>query len=279
MVRADMGDVTPPYLLRSTEDIHMNSRKRSNALRLGAIAALLTACSDRGVRTPLGGDESAMTPQFRVVVDASQWEKSTTERRRAAEREAVAAIIARFNAEHQEQVRRLLEGTDRPSGSFMAVVSVSDPETARLLGIVQSIRSAEAKSQVPSAVTTGIQRDVRVTIALVPQLARPGVRVTVIRRPGDAGHPLLLLRESDVTAADLELGLNVAALSFKRYGTTPTKERTLHLGSPRPSSRPRSERIEGLLELVKAGLPRHIDGIGTVRSMAIVTPLDRAPPP
>ena len=229
------------------------------------------------------GDDGPVEPrQYLVVVDAKTWETVTPDDRRAAEREAVKAIVSLSPPEEQETMRRILEGDG--SGADIAVVSSTDPELARLFGIIGSIRQAEWQSRKSSELRVPLylgaeppRKDVRVNIALVPQLARPDVRATVIRRPGDLGRPLLLLRESDLTASDLELGLRAAAVAFRRYGPTPARERALHLRTGRPALQQRVERAEHYLDLVKAGRPRHIDGIGTVPAMAIITSLDRLP--
>jgi hypothetical protein len=196
----------------------------------------------------------------------------TPEKRREVEREAIDAILRRIPPGDQEMARRILERPHSGSGGFSAS---TDPEIARLLGVISSIRSAgrpvaeEGQPEDENARADDPREYIRVLIALVPHLSSPGIRGTVIRRPNDGGQPVLLLRESDLTVDDLYRGLRAAAVSFKRYGLAPAKERRLHIRVPRETvavlSEPRMS--EAYLRLLKAGLPRVIPGIGEVRGL------------
>jgi hypothetical protein len=220
-------------------------------------------------------DEQRQGPGFPVVTDARRWENVSPEDRLVAEREAIAAVLAKFDPETRERVRRLLEGDGLPSHAVGGFAGASDPDVARLLGVISSIRWAELQSRMASTKKDWPSKELmQVQVALVPELAQQDARVTVVRRPGDAGIPLLLLRDRDLTLADLDLGLNEAALSLQRDGVAPPTELTMQVATGPAPANPCAEARH--LDLVRAGQVRMLEGVGNVRTSVVVVPLHRS---
>jgi hypothetical protein len=211
------------------------SKTRVVSLRLGMcspfVAALvLGACGDQGPRMSLP------PAKFAIQIDSTASELSTSERQ-AAEASAVEQLVNRTPENHRSELRALLA---KPNVAFDAA---TDAETARLFGIIMSMRTANYKAtlaaSVPSGSTTSapplssaqmLARDsavhsaVVVRVALVKHLASGdrNARAVVRRQPDDAGRPLILLPEKTATAGDLERAFRAAILSYDRYGPSPS---------------------------------------------------------
>jgi hypothetical protein len=189
----------------------------------------------------------------------------------AQENALIDRIVQQVPAAHREELRSLLldEGKELAS---------ADPKLAPLLGQLAALRAARhapEHARIRALHAEDVRRSesqLRVTVALVSGLGDPDIRATVIRRPGDGGKPLLLLRDEDVTATDLELGLAAAARAAEQYGTNPEKEHrmTLRIPSSKSSS---TASIEGQqsVDLLRKATVKDIEGIGHHKTLDVVT--------
>jgi hypothetical protein len=224
---------------------------------------------------PSGKDEGrfAGQRQYPVVSDRAALEGTTPEARREQERAAIQAILERLPAEHRAEARGMLEG-EGPAHGDVAFATSTDPEIARLLGVLTAIRQIDRGIKVstaPVTVPVRVQPSLHVVIALVPELRTPDLRATVVRTPTDRGKPLLLLRESDLTQGDVDLGLQAAGISLRRYGVSPTKEIRMDLRAPRNPPARRGSTVHDHVAFLKSSPYHTIPGIGTVRSVEVVT--------
>jgi hypothetical protein len=95
------------------------------------------------------GDELTKRPQYRILTDATRWMNVSPEARQAAERDAIATVLDRVPPEHRGLMRSVLTGEGFPSGANASIEAVFDPEMARLLGVIRSIRAAERPIEAP----------------------------------------------------------------------------------------------------------------------------------
>src|SRR5688572_6721064 len=84
-------------------------------------------------------------PAFDVRIEPSYAATLTSAQAEAEEREAIEALILRVPADERETVRRLL------ANPAMHPMRAVDPEVARLLGVIGSIRTARAADAVRRA--------------------------------------------------------------------------------------------------------------------------------
>lgn len=198
------------------------------------------------------------------------------QQRDAQERATIDQIIAHLPAHYQSQGRAILE--DR--NAAYAFEASSDPEIARLLGVLTAIRAAASVDQENQAAkdreadAERTKNLVRVTVVLAPPSALPMGRAAIIRRPGDGGKPLLLLREEDATAADLAAGLAAAGRLVQKYGSEPATEVRVVIRSTRPGTS-KSAVTDRYVETLRSSLRQTIPGVGTVHTMDMMT---KAPP-
>ncbi len=236
-----------------------------------AVAVLASACIDAGrSMTPDKDNATFRQPHFAVQVDTAVPADYVAGSRRQEEQAAIAALIERTPAVHRQALQLLL---DKPNSDW---IGSDDAESARLLGIIASIRYADSLAL---RATRATQPDlasainlVRVTVILVPTLGSTEARATVIRSPNDSGRPLLLLRESDATPADLAAGLRAAA-TYAAHGTAPSREVRVDVRQTTSgqATGARAEANVRQLAMVRAARVRDIPGFGKVRSMDFMT--------
>jgi hypothetical protein len=156
----------------------------------------------------------------------------------------------------------------------------TDSEVARLLSVIVSIRIADAApararaEEDRAADALDRAQRLRVTVALVPNLGVPDARVTILRRPGDNGWPVVLLREADFTPLDLAFGVSLAARSVAEVGTAPASESRRHYVEAMKAEAPGSETLAwatSFAGLLRRALPSEVPGVGTVQALHTIT--------
>jgi hypothetical protein len=214
---------------------------------------------------------SADGPQYEVQLTPRLESRAAPEDRRAEEQAAIEEILRRTPRNHQGRMKEILD--DR-NATF---VSSSDPEVARLLGTIASIRAVDntvAIERGRAAMLSDLEdqkRRVTVTLVLVPSLPTQDARAVVLRRPQDNGRPLLLLSATDATPADLRLGLRAAAAAFVRYGPSPISERRVLVKPVTESIRWEAASHSEMITKLRASPLRVIPGLGSLRAMEVVT--------
>lgn len=198
------------------------------------------------------GQEATMTDRSKVPEEVPV----TAEERRREEQQTIEQVLAGVAEKDRVVVRRELE-------QYFASI----PEVSRTS--VAQMRAATGEK----GVTRRPAPYVRVRVALVPTLGAANLKAAVIRRPGDHGEPLLLLREGDATDEDLRGGLRAAEVAARRFGEEPAREWRLSFRSTdrtRPLP-PLPLGVRSNLELLRGAPFQEVPGAGMVRTMIIGT--------
>lgn len=239
------------------------------------VALILTACGNGD--GPMSTDKGPrdLRPQHTVVVTPEAFANLSPEQRAKRERETADAIVERVPPQFRVQMRSMLEHP-RP-GRDVAFQSSPDPELARLLGELTSLRQvARANGQPHAAAVTQVEdTTIHVILALVPKLAPPGARATVILGPNGSRTPIVLLQENDATKDDMQLGIRAATVAFRRYGPIVATERRMSIrGKNRQPTK--SAVSDPNLERLKRAALVDVPGVGKVRTLEVVTSLAAA---
>lgn len=185
------------------------------------------------------------------------------------ERAVIERIVALMPPKDQASVREYLADATKSFGS-------DRPELAPLVRELNLLRHA----RIADVQATRLQKDadviaahVRVSVALAPALGDNSVRAVVVRRPGDSGRPLLLLREEDVTADDVAFGLAFAAQSISKYGVEPKvpHRQTFRAGGVATSTAVTTKTHGAIAADLRRADYQTIQGIGRVRAMDVFT--------
>lgn len=236
------------------------------------LSSVLASCADTG-----GGltrsDRIRMSEhlnQHAVVVDRTAFAGLSDAERASQMLAAIDSIVQRVPPEQRDAMRRLLEHP-KPGSLYSGS---SDPEIARLLGVIASLRAAGDASVAQRqsdqlASDNTLKTGVEVTVALVSTLPT-NVRARVIRRPDDGGTPLVLLAD-DADASDVALGLTVAASSKQRFGVTPDKEHIVDYRSKGHRVGPTNTVHSTVLDQLRAASLWDIPGVGQVKATRVMT--------
>lgn len=226
----------------------------------GVLFALLVAC-DSPMTTPGSTRGGSTTDMKRNDAAALRVES-------LSEAEVIEEIVRQVPAERRAKVRAELLDTSKVLQSDKPTFG---PLFARLAEIRWAKAGPEREALAAKASADAARRDrlVRVSVALSPDLEE-GVRAVVIRRPGDGGKPLLLLRERDVTSLDLQIGLLAAAKAIAEHGPNPSRAlRRSVRGALSGQGAP--PQLEKYIELLRASERRPLEGLGTLRSIDVLT--------
>jgi len=248
----------------------------SSIKRFLVAATVVVAACDNSI-TDMASRDEHKPATFAVRVDPSYAAQLTPEQAKADELQAIEALVERVPAEQRANVRRILT---MPSVTPMRA---ADPEAARLLCVIGSIRAARSAPAAQNLAGDGAARLAQrratpgfvVQVALAPELPISNARAVVIRHPGDNGMPLLLLSESGATADDLNRGLRVAIEERDRLGvhvqskvSTPVRETPSSVSGPIEDS----EQFSRLLAHLRTVPQRSVPGVGAVRSVGLKVP-------
>ena len=206
--------------------------------------------------------------QYPVIVDKAPYANDDAATRLRKKEDAVRQIMERTPAASHEGMRRMLRDIEEPS--MLLVMEVSDPELARLLGIVQSIHHASKKV----ALTPEQQQKhefIRLEIALVSGLLPPGVIARVIRRTGDFGWTLVLLPEAQASASDIGMAEHLAESEYRMRGRFPVEETsTDYRERPAGVEEPKTlRRLEADFARLQAQPPKDIPGVGPAKVLTV----------
>lgn len=238
-------------------------------------SALMNGCGEGKAPMRPGDRPRPENSDRHPVVISSASSVAIDPRERARQEGAtIDSIVARLPEEYRVRGRAILE--DRTASiSFQAS---SDPEIARLLGVLMAIRDASSADQLKqaerdrAAAEENAKTHVRVTVALAPATVVSKGRAVVTRRPGDGGRPVLLLREADATAADLTAGLAAAARLAAKYGPEPANKIRIVISSTRADTAA-SGITDRHIELLRSSIPQPIAGVGVVHTLDMMTKL------
>jgi hypothetical protein len=249
------------------------SVRPSVAARRIAIAAagiLVTACTDDTTTMPRHADGKQQ--QFPATIDPSVYTPDYVPgSRKASEDAAIEAILARLPEKVRTRARADLN--DRS----VVIGGSTDPVIAQHLGVIASIRQADARARVEAARAKDAEaaRDrIRVRVALVPSVRQAGARAVVLRKTDDGGVPLLLLPEPTVTTTDLARGLHAATVARKRYGARTSRNTSLVLREgrrvPVRAIDEHDQKSVALLAELRGRDPQTLPGVGTARVMDVL---------
>lgn len=179
------------------------------------------------------------------------------------ERALIERAVMTLPAVHREEARAaFMNESLHPSST--------DPQLGPLLEQLAALRAAKYKPIHDAYAQIEAEnklRQVPVVVALVPHLGEHDVRAKVLRRPGDRGRPLVLLREGDFTEYDLQIGLQAAVRAADRYGADPQSEHRTAVRSGAPAASAQQPTLTLLVDMLRAAEPRNLAGFGTPRLM------------
>ena len=231
---------------------------------------------------PLAGNSartSPVTPPFRVTVDPTPYASLSAAERAAVQADAIRQILQRIPPEHREQATALLQKDitqDHIStGSGGTVVSgfagSNDPEIARLLGVVASVRAAsnQALRVASRSPNEGAPRDPRerVYVTVVFDAARVDAPVALY---GPAYHWPLLVVGRDATAGELRVGLRIAGQLVRDFGPDPAREYRAEIDPPSASEIVPPEAAR-LLAAIQTSPARDIPNLGRLPALEVAT--------
>ena len=84
-----------------------------------------------------------------MITDAAPWKDVPPEERRAAEREAFARLLEFIDPAQHHLMRMYVMGEGLPSGTNVGAAGACDPEVARLLGVIASVRAVDKPIVIP----------------------------------------------------------------------------------------------------------------------------------
>jgi hypothetical protein len=217
--------------------------------------------------------------KYAVKVDQRIRENHVEGSRRGEELDAIRQLLDRTAPADREAVRRVVESP------FATFSDADDPESARLLGVIRSIREADAaaRSEKNSASSTSLVGDMdgrlSVSLALTPSGEHDDGAARIIRRPNDQGIPLVVLPEASTTDESLAEALRIALRSVDQYGTSPKRATTITLkrnaqialrpGKPIPAD------WRAALAVVRQAPVGNVQGLGPVRAATVRVSRDR----
>ena len=239
----------------------------SDARRMRTLVALVatltmvvsSACSD----SPHAMLSPSNTPTLNRDTPANSSSPSPREH------EVIEQMIQRFPEAHRAEVR------ERFATQNLIAMSTADPELVRLADELDGLRRARgAESVSRRAMTTHelVQSAKKQGRILVDVVLAPshGPRVSIVRRPGDDGVPMLVMGAADVTPEELSAGLRAAASSVKHEGVSPTAEsrvgvRVAHDAKHKTSSPASLEHFHANAK------EKEVPGFGRVRMIRVAT--------
>jgi len=217
-------------------------------------------------------------PRFAVTVDHASYASMSSVQRRKIEDEAIRQILAATPEKYRTKMADLLRRDLDPQtlgyssgqvGAF-AFQGSSDPEIARLLGVVSSVRAAELAESPPrvaAAAAPSVTAGTRVFVTVVFDGSRT-TGSTAIIRPGYALPILVLQRNAD--AAELSAGIRAAARLYRDFGPSPSREYTAQIDVAENDPAP-SPQTAQLLALIREGDARDVPGVGHLPATEVVT--------
>lgn len=263
-------------------------RRPTRGLTIRGVAVLaivaLPACRDG---TPPIGPRANMpeSPPFRVTVDPAPYLSLTDDQRRALEDDAIQRIVSRIPAEHRARAETLLRQSETPAAlgfttghvAASSFAGSTDPEIARNLGIIASVRAATSNLRLsamnavtpavpakPSAHQPSARTRIFVTVAYDASRSEP----VALFGPGYQ-LPILVLG-AGATPADLRAGLRAAAKLARQFGPEPTEHyrAVVHQPDKKGSA---AESTERLLQAIQSAAKRVIPGVGELPALEVVT--------
>ena len=243
------------------KDTFIMRTSRMLAIFIGTV--VLISCTETEPPMANSPDGQAM---HRVVIDTAIAKLSAVERQKL-EHDAIERIVARAGESSRAGIReRLATGA--------TISSASDPEVARLLGVIASARNpilseaggvaAGAAGSRPKAPPTIVR------IALVKKVGPDDqqARVVLRRMPDDGGVPLLMVAES-ASSGEVEQGLRAAILSVKRNPTGVSVPSLLRFTKAAPQALEKKTRAKRILKDVREVASARHDGIGQAKVLLI----------
>lgn len=235
------------------------------------IALLVSACERRDQGSSPSGVPSYVVASDPASLGINLW-THVPGSRGAEEAEALRQFLALYPPDEAERLAGLLADT-----STATVHSVADPEAARLLSIIYSIRDADAYVRVRArnrelARTRHIP--LRVSLVLVDDLAEPAaiVRWPVQRSAGQIpdGRNAILLNRSKATPELLAAALNTLYESWLFVLFPQGEERRSSVDPQTPEYRFTADLVVYDVERLLRAAPVAVVGVGTYPSVDLV---------
>ena len=255
---------------------------RPPPLVLVAMALLAAGCHGEDSIMSEGNRTPDRSPPFSVSVDGEAFAHVSAAQRQQIEQDAIKRILAIVPAEHRKDAAAELERNPRPEaiglprdGQVAArqFTGSNNPEIARLLGTIASVRAADDHDNAMRAASTQVAgaptaRSVSSRVFVTVALNSSSEKSVAIVRPGRPAALLLLRPGAD--ASELRAGIRTAAQLFRDFGANAEKELRAEVEVD-DNAAPAPPQTERLLESLREAAFRDIPGVGRVRALEVVS--------
>ena len=229
----------------------LKSAARHRTLTAMILVVVGSSCTDspNAMLTPSGNPAMSQVPSERPSDD-----------------ELIDRLVRRLPEAKRSRARELLRTKN------LLGASSADPEFARLANDLMAARRGRnvdvvGNGRVRSSANSKL---IRVDVVLAPST---GPRMTLMRRQGDDGVPVLVLGADDVTPEELSAGLQAAAASVAKIGYNPSSASRVGVRPLRTAALARKKSNPASLAYIKANaVSTHLEGFGAVRSLRVATP-------
>lgn len=262
------------------------NRRRYKRSTLVLVMCLVISCVDEASTANNHRDRPNNMHPFPVSVDEGPYLNLTAEERKRIEEDVVTKIVSLSPAKDRELVAKMLRGDITPrdlgysdtesSGQVLIGLpaGTADPETARLFGVLGSVRAANLKRQAASQTAVYESRQpqgTKVLLTIAFDNTKTDGTVVILRPdwgPAYGRLPILVLPRN-ATPADLRAGIRTAAKLYIDFGPAPTEEvRAEVVVTDADSATPQATR---LLADVRTSPARNVLGVGLVPATEILT--------
>jgi len=236
---------------------------------------LLVACSDDLTMSDKNPDKSRS--KYPVVIDTASYAKLTSDERKRLEDDAIQRILDFLPSGQRQEAATILgrEIPNVPDGQFRIrqFAGSSNPEIARLLSVITSIRAAEYAARPHAAMNSAPsqpQRPTGKTITITVAIDNSATKATAVIR---ADYPLpVLILPPNADQVTVKAGLRTVGQLYQDFGPRPTRE---YRAEVLPSDRDHSPRTTRLLSRIREeGAPKRIPGFGEgLLALEVVTDL------
>jgi hypothetical protein len=228
---------------------------RTSCFTLLAIASISGCQPDQGAA--IGGNR--VDPKHPVLVNTGPWEGLSVVALAEEERKSIDRIVAMAPEGNRDAIRAMLQ---RP---FSAPAGADDPEIAREMSKLTSIRRAAAEKAIALAVPP-VGDGVRLRVAILETGGQKN-GTHIVTRPADGGHPIVVV-PADGSGSDLAFALRLAA----DPATKPKKAMRIDVKARGDAAIPESDYWSRVLQSIRSNPVREIAGVGRVRYTDVLVP-------
>lgn len=217
----------------------------------------------------VGCSDSSNTSPRLTRIDAMSQETGSNQ----SEDELIESLVSRLPVSKQAEARVRLKSRD---------VSGAGGNDAQFVSLARELMASRrdrngrridgspisTAAQVTSAKKSNLTL---VDVVLAPSNNTRDPRVSLIRRPGDDGVPVVVLGATDVTPEELSMALKAAAASVKELGDSPVAETRIGI-RVKTSMKTNARSNPAFLAHLKANAARtEVSGLGMVRALRVAT--------